>query len=95
MYFADPIILASIVLAGFGGLFVGLLLTTRVIGGCAIAALGIAVLVIVVMFLVHGHLEFVHRATWYLGEYIYYEFPAFIAFVIGFFIGSARRRRSS
>jgi hypothetical protein len=95
VYIADPVLIASIVLAGFGGLFVGLLLTTRIMGGCIIAVLGTAVLAIVVMFFIHGDMRFVYDATWNLGRYIQYEFPAFVAFLVGFFVGAARRRLSS
>lgn len=91
--FDDPLQVAAAVLAGVGGFFLGRLLASRLVGGCLGAAIGALVLVVVAYFLLYGEVELVGEATRNLSYYISVERGAFLAFVLGLFVGVGTRRR--
>ncbi len=95
MHYHDPLLLASIVLGALAGFFVGRLLSTRFLGGCMVGLLGTGILALFLTYLFTGPIYAIQEMTHNLADYINYDYPAFLAIVVGFFLGALVRNRAS
>jgi len=89
----DPVVIAAALIAGFGGFFLGWLLSTRLLGGCLLLVAGLIALVVVIKYLFGGSVGFIDDITQNLSGLVAGHLPAVITFVAGFGLGMARRRR--
>jgi hypothetical protein len=95
MDLTDPIVIATALIAGFGGFFIGRLLTTRVIGGCLGLVGGIVALVVLTRLLLGDRVGFLGELTANLGGLVAGQLLGVATFVAGFVLGIARRRRAA
>lgn len=90
----DAVAVASALVAGFGGFFLGRLLATRLVGGCLLLVGGGVALVALARLLLGGRVTFLDAMIDNLSGIVAGQLLAVGAFVLGFVAGVARRRRS-
>jgi hypothetical protein len=87
----DPYVLSSIALGAFAGFLIGRLFSSAFWSGL----FGLLFLAVVIFFLVHGYSNIAFDATANLGDYLMWDLPAFVSFIIFFIVGIRFRKKSA